>query len=266
MIALLGEHVLQLGNGPHQRTFAPAPDGVPRLHVQTQSLGVRQPPVLDRLLFLRGQDDGQRVRDGRRHPVLNLEDVVDDPIVLLGPQMLLGPCVDELSGDAEPAPGFPHASLQREPDVQLLGDLGKPQARGPVLHGRRAADDSKSPDAGQIGNDLLGQAVTEVGVVRIRAHVGERQHDEAAPGSTVGGGGRREGSLHRAREGGHRGKACVGILRERTPHDGVQGGSLGAGTREVWRGLRHVGRERRMRRPLRERRMAFEHLEEHTPQ
>ena len=72
-------------------------------------------------------------------------------------------------------PAWEH-SLQNMLDIELLADLSEFDVLSPEEERRGATGDLQAGHVGQRIDDLLGQAVAEILVVLVRAHVGERQH------------------------------------------------------------------------------------------
>ena len=59
------------------------------------------------------------------HSVLDVEDVFGGMVVGVGPDMCIGPGVDELRRDAQRVAGLAHGTLEHVTDVQSPGDLGR---------------------------------------------------------------------------------------------------------------------------------------------
>ena len=83
---------------------------------------------------------------------------------------------DQLCRDPDALAGAPHAAFQHMGHVQCLGDL--PDVLAPCRETRTmtSARSPSGPNLRQQADDLFGQAVAEVFLILVRAHVGERQH------------------------------------------------------------------------------------------
>ena len=114
----------------------------------------------------------------KRHVGLDREDVGELAVVRLRPEVLVGFGVDELGHDPHPVAHAPHASLQEGRRRQQGADF--PQALLALLehHHRGARNDLERPDLRQLGDDVLGDPVREVLVLRLGAEVQERQHGD----------------------------------------------------------------------------------------
>jgi len=69
------------------------------------------------------QRDLKRLGDASGDLVLDREDVLHVPLVLLGPEPIAVVDVDEPGGHPHSIAGFPHASLENRSDVELVADL-----------------------------------------------------------------------------------------------------------------------------------------------
>jgi hypothetical protein len=118
--------------------------------------------------------------DGRDHAfrdvVLNGKDVLELAIIARGPDMLACLRVDQLRGDADASGRRLDAALQDVAHAELTGDL--PDVDGLALEGKaRVPGDHEQPaQTRERRGDLLGDAVRQVIVAQIAAHIVERQH------------------------------------------------------------------------------------------
>ena len=94
----------------------------------------------------------------------------------LGPQVVAVRGVDQLGRDANSVPGAPHAAFEHRAHVQRPGD-------GPDVLGVAAKRERGGPrrdlqilNPGERVDDLLGESIAEVFILRVGAQVGERQH------------------------------------------------------------------------------------------
>ena len=132
--------------------------------------------LAERVLLARQQLDLQHLDDAAGDLVLHREHVGEHPVVALGPQIAAGVRVHELRGDPDPLAGLADAALQDVahpepgagvPDVQLHALEGE----GGVARGHE-----QPGDLGEIGDQIVGDAVAEKILIRIVGLVGEGQH------------------------------------------------------------------------------------------
>ena len=107
--------------------------------------------------------------------VLDGEDVLQLAVVFLGPDVLAGLGVDQLAGDADAPARRPDAALQHVAHAEFAGDLPHVHGFALVDEGRVAGDDEQPAQARERRDDVLGDAVGEVILLGIAAHVGEWQ-------------------------------------------------------------------------------------------
>ena len=166
---------------PHHALLAAPVADIPRRpelarhQVEVVRLDIVRAPPLDRLLFPGEQGQLQRADDGLRDLVLDGEDVIEVAVEPFGPQVIARRSVDELRGDPHALPGLSDAALQHVADIQLAGDFTDGY-RPPLERERRVAGDhAERRNLGEVGGDVLADAVAEVFLFRIAAHVLERQ-------------------------------------------------------------------------------------------
>ena len=116
------------------------------------------------------------VDDYPRQSLLHRENIVDRAVVVVGPQVSVCACVDELSADSQPAARPPHAALEDVADTQFAGDGLHVLAGLLEHHRRRSGDDAEGAHLRKIGNDFVGETLGEVIVLLIGAEAPERQH------------------------------------------------------------------------------------------
>ena len=84
-----------------------------------------------------------RGADGAGDPlgdvILEVEEVVDDAVVAVGPEMRAGNGVDELRRDADAVAGLAHAPFEHVAHAEGAGDLADVDRRGPCRHRRSCA-------------------------------------------------------------------------------------------------------------------------------
>ena len=111
-----------------------------------------------------------------RQFALDREHVGQLAIVHLRPQMFVVGGVDQLHVDPHALPFPAHASFQDRPDVQRLSDFAQVVLLSAIRHHRGARDNFQVGDAGEVRQDIVLNAVGEVGVLRVGAKIIERQH------------------------------------------------------------------------------------------
>ena len=125
---------------------------------------------------LRGQQVGLDSRgDAAGDFVLHGEDVAELAVVAFGPVMAAGCRIDELRADAQPLAGAAHAAFEHVADAELARDLFHVDRTVLVDERRVAGDDEQPADAGEPGDQVLGNAVGKILLIGIAAHIGERQ-------------------------------------------------------------------------------------------
>src|SRR5262249_34404618 len=110
-----------------------------------------------------------------RDLVLQRKYVVQIPIVALGPDMTVFDSIDQLRRDSNPAGHLAHATFDDISDVQLAGDDASTDRLPLKSKGCVPLQYVQGVHLGQIGDNVLGDAVAEVFLLRIAAHVGERK-------------------------------------------------------------------------------------------
>ena len=114
--------------------------------------------------------------DAYRHLVLKLEYVVKRAVEMVGLQMRAGNRIDQLSADPHPLARLANRALQNIADPQLAPDLFHINDAAFVGEARIAGDDEEPADLRERGNDFLDHAVGEIFLLRVAAHIGERQY------------------------------------------------------------------------------------------
>ena len=120
--------------------------------------------------------DLQRLDDLLRHIVLNREDVGKIAIIPLRPGMAAALAVDQLTGHAYPVARLAHAALQHVMHAKCPRDILNIAAFPFEGEAGVAGDDEQALEAGQLGDDILGDAIGEIVLLRIAGHIGEGQH------------------------------------------------------------------------------------------
>ena len=113
--------------------------------------------------------------------VLHGEDVGDVAVVALGPQMAAGGDIVELRGNAHLVAAPAHAAFDDVAHAEIMRDLVDVDRAALVDKRRVARDDEEPPQLGQRGDDVLADAVGEILLGAVAAHVDEGQHGDAGP-------------------------------------------------------------------------------------
>jgi hypothetical protein len=90
--------------------------------------------------------------------------------------MAAGGAVDQLRGDPHAAAGLAHAAFEHMADLQLPRDLWHVDVLALEREGGIARGDPQRGDLGEVGDDVLGDAIGKILLLGIAAHVGEREH------------------------------------------------------------------------------------------
>ena len=153
---------------------------------ESVGVGVARAALCDGLLLVRQQLESHRPDDRLRDLVLQGEDVVQVAVVALGPDVIAARAFDQLGGDAHALAGLAHAALEHMTDLELPRDLGHVDVFALERKGRIAGDHRKRGDLAQVGGDVFADAVAEILLLGIAAHVDERQHADGDPGRAAG--------------------------------------------------------------------------------
>jgi hypothetical protein len=106
-----------------------------------------------------------------RHFVLHFEDVFEETVEPVGPQMRAGRRVDKLRGNPDSAPGFAHRAFEDIAHTQFTPDPLHVYCLALVRKARIAGDDEEPSDPRQRSDDFLDHAVGEIFLLRVAAHV-----------------------------------------------------------------------------------------------
>ena len=154
---------------------------LPRHQEELVGLGAARAALPDRL-FLAGQQlQLHRGDDRLRNLVLQREDVVEVAVVALRPQVAAGRAVDQLRGDAHALAGLAHAALEHVADPELPRELPDVDVLALERERRVARGDRERGDLAEVGDDVFADAVAEILLLRLAAHVGEGQHADREP-------------------------------------------------------------------------------------
>ena len=100
------------------------------------------------------------------------------PVIALGPQVTAGGGIDQLRRDPHLVVSLAHTAFQHIPHAQLLAHVLHLHRFAFVGEGRVASDDKQAGELGEIGGEVLGDAVAEILLLGVVAHVDEGQHDD----------------------------------------------------------------------------------------
>ena len=156
---------------------------LPRQMPQTPLVGFPGPQAfrwlaqrapLFRIRDSRSDGPGDRQRD----LVLHCKYVGQITVVTLRPNVVAGLGVDELRGHANPLAAPAHAAFQHVAHAEFAPDLLHVDRIALVGEAGIAGDDEQRTAAGQFGDDVVGDAVREILLLRVAAHVGEGEHGD----------------------------------------------------------------------------------------
>ena len=136
---------------------------------------------LDGLLLLPEQLHLQLLDNGVGNFVLDGKDIRQIPIETFSPDMAAVFRVDKLARDADSGSSFSYTSLKNVTHSQLLADLLHLDRFIFVSERGVSRDDEESGNLRKIGNDILGNAVAEIFLLRVAAHIVERQNGDGRP-------------------------------------------------------------------------------------
>jgi hypothetical protein len=120
----------------------------------------------------------QRAGDRLGDFVLNGEYIHEFPVIAFGPEIETVLRVHQLRCDTDAVVGTADAAFQDGAHVQRLSNLGDVLVLAAKHESGGASGNFQVGDTGQEVNDVLGEAIAEVFVVGVAAHVGERQDSD----------------------------------------------------------------------------------------
>jgi hypothetical protein len=127
------------------------------------------------------EDRRQRALDSRGNMVLQCEHVGELTIEAVAPELESVPRVDELCAYSHAVPGAPYAALEHVRHAQADGDGAQVADLALESKCRRARHDTEAAQRSKSDDDLLGNPVHEMDMVRIGAQVLEWEHRNARP-------------------------------------------------------------------------------------
>ncbi len=145
----------------------PAQQAIVGVHIRRDLLLGR-----DQALVLQAPDDGD---DNRfRQLVLYGEEFGQRAVVLVRPDMIAARSIDELTGNPNLLAHLAHAALETVGNPEFLADLARIDVAALEREAGIARGHEQFVEAGQLGDQVLGKAVGEVGLVRVVAEHCER--------------------------------------------------------------------------------------------
>jgi hypothetical protein len=129
--------------------------------------------------------------------ILELEGVLEAPVVALRPDVAVGQRVDQLHGHAHAVTRLAHAALDDVPARQLAGDGARVDTAALVGVGRLSRNDPQARRGLQPREQIFDDAVRQIALLRLSGQVGEGKHRDAV------GGGARLGGVAQATPGAH---------------------------------------------------------------
>src|SRR5207249_9948199 len=115
--------------------------------------------------------------DDRVHDlVLHREEICQRTIEALAPDMIAGLGIDELRGDPDAFPHPADAALDEEANAQLAPEPLHGDGLALEPEGRAAGSDGLRPPSRQLGDDVLGDAVRDIALLRIASDVRGREY------------------------------------------------------------------------------------------
>jgi hypothetical protein len=167
---------LQHGSTLDRRLGAELENAAPSPNEVVVGLGVHLAAHRQARLLAAREVHLESLHDAARDFVLHREDILEIPVVALGPDVAAALGVDKLRVNAHFHARLAHAAFEHVPHAELPADLLDVDALLLEGEGRVAGDDEQARDFGDVGDDVFGDAVGEVLLLGIAAHVGEGQH------------------------------------------------------------------------------------------
>jgi hypothetical protein len=117
--------------------------------------------------------DPKRVYYLLRNFVLNTEDVLEVTIIALGPNMAVGISVNELCRYSDALTRSAQAALKHVTDAKIFAYLRQIRIFFLAGKGSVAGNDEEARYLGEVGDDVLGNAIAKILLFWIAAHIGE---------------------------------------------------------------------------------------------
>ena len=125
-----------------------------------------------------GQLDLERGRHRERDLVLHGEDVINLAVKPVRPHVAARLGIGELHGNSDPVGRLAQAPGHDVPGAKFLTDLlhrGRPSLEG---EGRATWRHREMADLGEAGDEVFGDAIGQKILIRVRAHILERQNGQ----------------------------------------------------------------------------------------
>ncbi len=144
--------------------------------IKIVGLGILRGLARDDFFFLRRQRDAQGLGDAARDFLLDGEDILQLPVVTLGPDGMPRRGFDQLRGDAHAIARAADRTLEHVGCAELLAHLLRGYRLVPELEHLRAREDFELRDFRELRDDVFGDAVAEIFVLFRAALIFEVQH------------------------------------------------------------------------------------------
>ena len=119
-----------------------------------------------------------RAHDTLRQLLLDRKDILENPVVAVRPEMVSGDRIDQLTGHANPVGDLADAAFQHVANTEVRRHRAHIDGLALVGEAAIAGNHEQLVEVRQLGDDVLGDAVGEVLLVGIAAHVLERQYGD----------------------------------------------------------------------------------------
>src|SRR5260370_2903095 len=124
----------------------------------------------------KGELEGCRRQDPSHDFILQREDILHWPVVALGPQVSARGRIHQSGGNSHLSTSLLHAALQHVLHPELAAYLLLLYRFALVGERRIAGDDKQAREPGEGDNKVIRNAIAEVLLISISAHVGKWQH------------------------------------------------------------------------------------------
>jgi hypothetical protein len=108
--------------------------------------------------------------------ILQCEDIPQRSIIALGPQLGPGARIGQLNRDSHLPAGLAHAALEHILDSPFIAHVLQLRRLALAGEGRVAGDYKQVRKPREVGDQVIGDTVAEIFLLRIPAEVGEREH------------------------------------------------------------------------------------------
>ena len=108
--------------------------------------------------------------------ILQIENIFEGTLEFFRPDVISRRAFDELAVDAHSVRRPAHAAFEHITDTQLLRDLADVHGVALVGEGGIAGDDEEPRHLGEVGDQVLDEAIGEIFLLRVAAHDDERHY------------------------------------------------------------------------------------------